>query len=494
MSFRFLRPLYLTSLWILVAFSLLMGSRALAQQSAAAPPATVPAVFLSDLHFDPFHDPARIPLLVSAPVDQWNAILSRPDSATQPADFAAIQDACKSKESIDSPFLLFSSALQTARQQAPNARFVLVSGDLLVHKLDCRYRAALHLPKAQGDNQSVSAAFAEKTTVFVMKQVEQVFSGIPVYLALGNNDSRCNHNRLDLHDEILQATGPAVIDGLVGASAEERKLALATYQSAGYYAVTMAAPMKRTRLLVLNDTYMMSSYSNCEADSTDHKGADEQLSWLNKELDDAQKRGEHVWVLSHVPPSVDPPSSDAAQKALCAGGKPQTLLASDGVANALASHAGTVRLAVFGHTHDDELRLLGSQTGGVPVKILSSVTPSTTNTSTFTVARVAPSSAVLMDYSVYTASNNSGVETLWSREYSFDDAYHEPSFTSSALEDLIGRFRGDPQGSGADSQAYQRYFEKGAAPAASNPRWRSYVCSLDHASANEFRDCVCGAN
>ena len=127
-----------------------------------------------------------------------------------------------------------------------------MSGDLLVHDLDCRYRAAMKLDKAAGDDQSVSAAFAEKTTVFVMRQVESMFPGIPVYLALGNNDSRCNHNRLDVHDAYLKATGRAVIDGLVGIGEAERKRALATYESAGYYAVTMAAPMEHTRLLVLD--------------------------------------------------------------------------------------------------------------------------------------------------------------------------------------------------------------------------------------------------
>src|SRR5580692_4804097 len=200
----------------------LFHSPALAQATAAPHSATAPFVMLSDLHLDPFHDPAKVSSLVKAPVEQWEAILGSPDSPTQEADFGAVQSVCGSKRGFDSPYALFSSSLRAAKADAPDAKFVTVSGDLLVHNLDCRYRAAMKLPQATGDDESVSAEFAEKTTIFVMKQVESVFAGIPVYLALGNNDSRCNHNRLDVHDAYLHATGPATIDGLVGISEPER--------------------------------------------------------------------------------------------------------------------------------------------------------------------------------------------------------------------------------------------------------------------------------
>jgi sphingomyelin phosphodiesterase acid-like 3 len=465
-------------------------TRALAQ--ATAPQlATVSAVMLSDLHLDPFHDPAKVPLLVKAPVEQWEAILRSPDSATQEADFAEVQKACKGKQTFDSPYALLISGLKAAKAQAPDARFVTVSGDLLVHDLDCRYRAAMKLPKATGDDQSVSAAFAEKTTVFVMKQVEQVFAGAPVYVALGNNDSRCKHNRLDVRDDYLKATGQAVIDGLVGVSAADRKLALATYDSGGYYGVTMAAPMGPTRLLVLDDIYMMSGYSNCEADNTDQKGAREQLAWLTKELDGARQRGERVWVLGHVAPEINPRSALARGIGLCASGSVEGYLSSDALANSLTSHADVVRLALFGHTHMDELHLLGSKEAGVPMKVVASVSPVDGNTPSFTVGRVAPASAMLTDYTVYTASNMTGIGTTWAKEYAFDETYGETSFSAEALGDLIGRFRADTSGTGAASVAYQTHFFKGHAPIPLGPFWQGYVCSLDHSTGDGFKVCVC---
>jgi sphingomyelin phosphodiesterase acid-like 3 len=467
-------------------------SPALAQTKAAPQPATVPAVMLSDLHLDPFHDPAKVPLLVKAPVDQWEAILQSPDSPTQAADFAAVQDVCKGRQSFDSPYALLSSALRAAKAQAPGAKFVVVSGDLLVHDLDCRYRAALKLPKEKGNDQSLSAAFAEETTVFVMKQVEAAFAGIPVYLALGNNDSRCNHNRLDVHDAYLKATGQAVIDGLVGIGEQERKQALDTYESAGYYAVTMAAPMRNTRLLVLDDIYMMTKFATCEADDKDQRGAQEQMAWLTKELDGARQRDERVWVMGHIPPEVDLKASLAKGLAMCMGGGAETFLSSDALESALTSHADVVRLAIFGHTHMDELHLLGTKENGIPMKVVASVTPVDGNTPSFTVGKVAPASATLTDYTVYVASNKTGAGTTWAKEYGFDETYRETSFTAKALDDLIGRFHADSEGASAESQAYQHHFYKGETRSLPGPLWQGYVCSLDHPTSEGFAACACG--
>ena len=456
--------------------------------AALAQSATVPMVMLSDLHFDPFHDPAKVPLLVKSPVEAWQGILESPDSPTQAADFKSVQKACKAKDLTDAPWVLLSGALKAARAQTPDAKLVTVSGDLLVHDLDCRYRAALGLPKAAGDDQSVSTAFAEKTAVFVMHQVEQEFKAIPVYFALGNNDSRCNHNRLDIRDEFLKATGQAVIDGLAGVSAAERKQALDTYDGAGYYAVTMPGPMRHTRLLVVDDVYMMSKFETCEADDKDTKGATEQIAWLTKELDAAKLRGERVWVLGHVPPAANPRSSLAKKNDLCGPGEAEMFLSSDGLADTLATHAAVVKLAVFGHTHMDEFHLIGA----VPMKVVPSVSAVDGNLPSFTVGKVAPATATLVDYTVFAASNTTGLATTWTKEYAFDETYHEPSFTTAPLADLIGRLRADTLGTGPESQSYQKFYFKGASESELAPYWPGYICSLDHTRAASFKACACG--
>ena len=253
----------------------------------------------------------------------------------------------------------------------------------------------------------------------------------------------------------------------------------------------MAAPMKKTRLLVLDDIYMMTKYANCEADEKDQRGADEQIAWLNNQLDDAQKRGEQVWVMGHLPPTINAFNTLIKGAAICSGGNATTYLSTDKLANALTAHSGIVRLALFGHTHMDELALLGTATAGVPVKVVASVTAVTGNTPSFTFAQVSPSSATLMDYSVYIASNQSGIATKWALEYSFGTTYHEPSFTPSSLNELIARFSADSSGTSAESQAYQTHFFKGAPISELAPFWSGYVCTMNHTTTSDFKSCVC---
>jgi sphingomyelin phosphodiesterase acid-like 3 len=162
------------------------------------------------------------------------------------------------------------------------------------------------------------------------------------------------------------------------------------------------------------------------------------------------------------------------------------------MAAALASHADVVRLAVFGHTHMDELHVLGSKGSEVPLKVVASVSAVDGNTPSFTVGQVTPASAMLMDYTVYTASNSSGVGTTWAKEYNFAETYHEPSFSAKSLDDLIGRLRADTEGTSAESKAYQTHFFKGHAAIQLGPLWEGYVCSIDRSTAEAFKSCVCG--
>lgn len=482
-------------LTLLLMLFVLVNLFAVAQQPAK----TVPVIMLSDIHLDPFHDPAKVRALLKAPIDEWPAILAAPASPTQAEDFAAVQAACNTKGSSneDSPYALMASVLDAARAQRP--AFVTVTGDLLVHTFDCRYRAALKLPAATTDDQSLSAAFAEKTTNFVIRQVEAAFTGLPVYIALGNNDSRCNHNRMDVRDEYLQATAESVADGLTGVSAAERKQALNTFSSAGYYSVRMAAPMQNTRLLVIDDIFLMNHYADCEADANDHRGADETLAWLKEQLDIAQKRGEKVWVMGHLPPTINASGTLSKFSTLCSdGGKVASYLSDTKLADLLEANAGELRLALFGHTHMDEVALLGSASSGVPIKIVASVTPVSGNTPSFTLAEVNPATAILRDYSVFTASSKTGMDTKWNFEYRYSESYHEPDFTAKSLTELIARFSADSAGNTRESRAYIDHFGKGlsiefmgVSIPALTPVWSGYSCGFAHNSPQSFKDCVC---
>lgn len=242
---------------MLLACCLLCTAAALAQTGLpAAPPvpATIPALLLSDIHFEPFTDPAKVPQLDEAPASKWNAILAAPPSPDQKKSFAALQQTCDAK-GIDTSYALLESSLTAMRAQAAGAAFAAVSGDLLSHDFYCKYFTVF--PRATSSDYKT---FVEKTLVYVLGELDASFPGIPVYVALGNNDSDCGDYRLDSGSEFLKATGAEITRKF---PISERQAARESFTAGGYYSVTLPAPIQNARLLVLDDTFMSKSYVSC---------------------------------------------------------------------------------------------------------------------------------------------------------------------------------------------------------------------------------------
>ena len=122
--------------WMVLA-SAFLGMVGFAEASLLPEPHPVSVVMLSDLHFDPYRDPAKVSALRGAPAMQWAKILSDPMSVTQTQDYLSLQTACHAR-GVDSSWDVIESSLKAAHTQDPEPLFVTVSGDLLVHNFECR--------------------------------------------------------------------------------------------------------------------------------------------------------------------------------------------------------------------------------------------------------------------------------------------------------------------------------------------------------------------
>jgi len=444
----------------------------------------ISALMVSDLHLDPFYDPAKAKVLADAPVSEWEKILSGPDSPGRAEAYAALQKACGAT-AADSSDGLLQSSLRAMRQAAPHAQFITVSGDMIAHQFPCRFRVAV-----PGRSQAEYAAFVEKTIDYVMTELGKVRPGMPVYAALGNNDSGCGDYRMDAGSDFLRAAGESMLRG-VPASAEKER-ALRDFARGGYYSVAMARPMRRTRLIVLNDMFMSRNYLTC-AGKPDSAAAEAELRWLSTQLDAARAKHERVWVMGHIPPGVDIHGVALKMLEVCDGAAPQMFLRSEKLADVLVAHADVVRLGIFAHTHMDELRLLrpedGKRGGAVAVKMVPSITPVHGNAPAFTVAQVAPGSATLVDYSVFAASDSAG--SKWSKEYTYSAAYHVAAFAPREVERLVKEFARDPNAKTPASRAFIRYFYAGDTMGLIKPLWPEYVCALSNDSGKDFAKCAC---
>ena len=438
---------------------------------------TVPVLMLSDVHFDPLHDPAKADRLVAAPVEQWDAILREPDSALQAERFALLQTGCTAK-GVDTDYELLTSSVRAAQAQAKGAQFVTVTGDVLVHDFDCRFKLAAH----GGD----FAEFAEKTTNFLMQTLTRAFP-VPVYFAPGNNDSSCGDYRSDLGDRYRKATSASVLAGLRQAAPGDVSKARMDYEAVGSYGVTLRTP-RRMRLLVLDDVFLSDKYEGCSG-KPDEAAATAALAWLEGELAAARRHRQAVWVMGHIPPGVDAYATLSKLKNVCTSGATM-FLGTDGLNDLLTRYADVVRLGLFGHTHSDELRLLRGAGGEVPVKLIASISPVHGNRPTFTVAQVDGRTAKLVDYAVFLASNDSGKSTTWELEYDFRETYQEPDFSAAAVGDLIHRLQADNGGATTAGRTYARYFTPGMLPLL-RLVWTDYACSFDNLTEASFKACVC---
>ena len=167
----------------------------------------------------------------------------------------------------------------------------------------------------------------------------------------------------------------------------------------------------------------------------------------------------------------------------------------------LASFGDVIRLAIFAHTHMDELRLLlpeskgdgAAEQPGVALKMIPSISPVDGNLPSFVVGQVDPATGTLKDYQVIAASNATGTDTKWAEEYDFDREYHQAAFNASAVSALIAGFHTDRAAQTPASESYlKNYFDRDQSIAL-KIFWPQYVCALDNTTTETYRSCICAS-
>ncbi|HTV14954.1 MAG TPA: metallophosphoesterase [Acidobacteriaceae bacterium] len=456
-------------------------------KDAAPAEADATALMISDLHFDPFHDPGKAQQLANTPVAQWQAVLQSPPSSDQAQAFDDLQKKCNAK-GVDTPYPLLTAAFEGMHAQQPSPDFITITGDLIAHKFDCRYKATVSAPTPQEYSE-----FVANTIQFVVNQLRATYPGVPIYVSLGNNDSDCGDYRLDPHDPMLARAAAAIGDALPPG---ERRHAEAEFVTGGYYSVNMAPPMLDTRIIVLNDIFFAPNYKSCSGEANPAPAAAE-IAWLGQTLAQAHENGQNVWVIGHIPPGVNVYATMKSMADVCGAGTASMFMDASKIDGLLTQYSDIVRLGLFAHTHMDEIRLVtpggGAADQGVPLKLVPSISPVDGNNPSFTIAKVEPATATVKDFDVFVGSNQTGQGITWTEDYDFDRAYGVTSFTAVAVGSVINQFRADPKAQTGASRQYIRSYFKGDAARELAPFWPQYTCSLANTTAASYKTCVCGA-
>ena len=477
------------------SFVLLCALAALADaQTVKATSTTESVLMLSDIHFDPYRNPTLVPKLVASPVKEWPSILATPTTPATEQAFAQLQQSCKAA-GIDTDYTLLTSSLAAEHKQMPAPLFVTISGDLMAHVFDCKFKAL-----APGGSEKDYSDFAAKTVAFVAQQLHNTFPRTPIYFALGNNDSGCKDYREDTNSSFLRN------DGRSFASIVQDKTNAADinaeFSAYGDYEVTLPKPFMGTRLLVMQDIFETKKYAACDGKEAPEAGS-AQIAWLRGKLDAARAKHERVWIMAHVPPGVDAYTTltKGSSSGSCPYSNPTLFVNSDLFAEALRDYTDVVSLAILGHTHMDEMRLFNAKdgSGAIPGKLIPSISPIVGNNPSFTVGAVDPERSMLVDYTVYVASNKTGVDTTWTPEYTFSSVYGQPDYSTASLKAITDGLVSSQSGTTL-VEAYTRNYFAAPAGAGLNIKaaalaivWPIYACTLTHNTAQSFTDCACPA-
>jgi sphingomyelin phosphodiesterase acid-like 3 len=448
----------------------------------AAPPASpAPAsraakaqvLAISDLHYDPLFDEDLVPELVAAPASQWRAILDRSKRAEIGAFAAETNDA------------LWKSTLAAMSRTAPDAAAIVISGDFAAHGFVDNVAR-----KATG---TTAAVFLEKTIALLISDLHRTFPRAQILPALGNNDAPCG-DYMSQPDEPFLARFADIVAAAVGPGADA---SLAKDVSHGGYYAARVAFAPRLRLLSLNGALWSAKYKNNCGTGGPTAGGDDQMRWLDAQLDGVEARHEVAWVLSHIPVGLDVVATRKTSPTGCEN-KPVTFYsraANEALGALLAKHRAHVGLSIVGHVHMHELRALAADTDHPVAEItVPAVSTLFQNDPSFVVLDVNPDTLAVTDVSLYAlpfrAAGRSPSSNAWRLLYDFDRTYGEKEISGASVVRLSRALTTDKAAQTAYALAYPGGSGVDQAVAGD---WATYACAQTHLDVTHFALCRCPA-
>lgn len=389
-------------------------------------PGVVHFAVVSDVHFDPFQDPASLGVLTQASFDRQ----ARNRYAALIASHAnRVRDTYGEKSRgvvSDSSLLLILSALTNLAAQGPPPAFVLTTGDFIAHHFRDQALAA---------GISNTTALIRHAEDVVAGAFEDALPGIPVFPTLGNNDSSTGAGDYAEPDEPFLRSFARSWERLVA-----RNPAIATsfsrdFSTAGGYVVNIP---DLPPLILFNSALGSTRFKDLQGRHSAEAGR-ATLDWIAEAIR-GQTRPGPLWFAYHVPPGVDPyPDSSKhywMQQPEDLGQRFLDLL------------AGSHSVSFCGHTHREEFRVLFTEARPVGlVHIAPSVSPCFRNNPAYQLFSFHKDDGSL-DYQTVYLSNFSAMATNplttwstfrpeWKREAPFSATYGQGRYTAAHAAVLL---------------------------------------------------------
>jgi sphingomyelin phosphodiesterase acid-like 3 len=419
-------------------------------------------LLVSDIHFDPLADPKIVNELVAAPASRW------------PDIFAPSAEGGYAHSPDDTNYSLLKSALSAAAAQGP-FDFVIASGDYLRHGFQSAFVKA-------GGSPADYPAFATKAAVFVVNTVQNTL-GAPVYVALGNNDSASGDYGLDPGSGFLTALANTL--QILTNNPE----AAADFQAAGFYELSHPT-LPKEDILVLNTVFWSRSYSILGSNTSDPGAAE--IQWLSWKMYEARILGHKVILVMHIPPGIDAYASShrGDYKSPIQFWQDRYFIQ---FRELMDSYGDIMQLALAGHTHMDDFRLLGASGGKQPlvIRIMPAISPVFGNNPAFSVLDYDTVTGDISDIATYYLDlAKGGNDPRWALEYHFPSAYGYNAVNALNLAALAASIHGDPK----VRQVFAGYYAVSAPSPITSINWPFYSCAETQFTATDYSSCCAGSN
>jgi len=383
-------------------------------------------ISISDIHFDPFISGVSIDTLVNSDYENWDKI------------FYDFGNTNYSGYNSDTDYALFVSFLKELYAKSNRADFIIFTGDFLAHDFLSRYQSATGDYTSAGSN-----SFIKKTFGFITSKINQHFFNIPIYFALGNNDSFTGDYNSVWDGEFFHETADILFEKFIKNN-DGKKSFYSTYPINGCYSIHFENGINK-RLISLNANFLS---QNCPPNEGVN-GA-KILQWLEDELQKAKNNNESVWLINHIPPGINVFNT---MENVNPGSEIDTaeIFMTEDYNNELVSliknYSDVIAACFAGHIHMDDFRLFKNSqnindTASVFVHIIPSVSPVFGNNPAFEIFTYNEETFSLLDYDSYNLNIASQTQ-LWQRQYEFNSVYNQNGINKMSLNTIFNNILND---------------------------------------------------
>ncbi|XP_055851214.1 sphingomyelin phosphodiesterase-like [Episyrphus balteatus] len=366
-------------------------------------------VHVTDIHYDPLYQVGALAECDEALCCQLHKNVS--ENTEKAAGYWGDYRQC------DIPWHAIADALKQIKKNHEKIDYVYTTGDVVDH--------ASWLGSKNKNLESLKKVYQE---------LKATFGDIPVYPTIGNHDSHPSHGfappnvtddqvstqwLYDLHADLWSSWLPAS--------------ALETIKKGGYYTVSSR---KGFRVVALNnnDCYTLNFWI-----LYDGSYPSEQLQWLHDILLQAEKDGEHVHILAHIPSGVTSCWSVWSREF-----------------NRIVERFSNTISGIFnGHTHYDEFSVYYANKT-TPVNVAwngGSLTTYNSNKESknpnYKIYQVEPTSFQVVDQETWffnlTKANLKPEESpKWELEYKMSDEFNMTDLSPASVDGLLTKFAETP--------------------------------------------------